>query len=133
MTDAELPDEPFVPAYAGHRDVAARRLSDQQVRAWVGEMLAALAERVPAAAADPRYDVLLARCEFGDQRLIRALEDSRFDQPELAGRVEAADRALVETARRGATAAAADIDALLDDLAAAFDRRERAIIDHLEG
>ena len=36
----------LVPGYAGHADPQARFLSDQQVRAWVGEMLADLDERL---------------------------------------------------------------------------------------
>jgi hypothetical protein len=91
-----------IPDYAGQSDAAARRLADQQVRAWVGERLAALRDRLPAAGDSEAFDDAILHCEFGDQRVIKALEGSRFGEPEVAAAVEAAD------ARVLASAAAAD-------------------------
>lgn len=123
---------PLVPGYAGHADVLARRLSDQQVRAWVGEMLAELEERIPVDGVRDRFEDVLLHCEFGNQHVIKAIEDDRFEQPDLVRLVEDVDRRLVEVANRGRTIEPAGLPALLDDLARAFDERAAAIEAHLE-
>jgi hypothetical protein len=122
----------LVPGYAGHADARARRLSDQQVRAWVGEMLAELRGRLPADGPADRLDALMMRCEFSDPHVIHAVEDERFGQPELVELVEACDRRLIEAARNGRTADAADLGALLDGLERAFDERAAAIAERLK-
>ena len=92
---------PIVPGYAGHADAVARRLSDQQVRAWVGEMLAELEERIPIDAVREQFETVLFHCEFGDQHVIKAIEDDRFAEPDKVKLVEGVDRALIEVANRG--------------------------------
>jgi len=118
----------LVPQYAGHADAAARRLSDQQVRARVGEALVDLGERLELGPLGPRVDALLLRCEFGDQHVIRAIELERFAQPDAVAAVEAADRSLIEAALRTRSAGADDLPAALTALERAFDQRQAAII-----
>jgi hypothetical protein len=132
MSDASDALRTLVPAYAGHADAAARKLSDQEVRAVVGELLAALAERLgPAALQDPavqeRFDDLLLHCEFGDQHLMRTLGGDRFGEPEIAARIEADDRALLETAARAPAVTVPELAGFLADLAGAFDRRSATV------
>jgi hypothetical protein len=86
-----------VPAYAGLGDPGARRASDQHLRAWSGEILAGLRERVPAGAVRERLDAIVLRCEFGDQRLVMAFEEhGALADGEALARYLAADRATVE-------------------------------------
>ena len=113
----------LVPGYAGHADPQARYLSDQQVRAWVGEMLAGLSDRYPA----EDLEALLLRCEFGDQHVIRAIQDERFGSPDLAELVEACDRKVVEAADLVKAAAPDALQPALAALAQAFDERSAQI------
>jgi hypothetical protein len=87
-----------VPDYAGLDNPEARRSSDQHIRAWAGELLAAiLAERagLPPAVTD-LLNAAILRCEFGDPRLMLAFEEhGAVDQPGAAARLAAADAALV--------------------------------------
>jgi hypothetical protein len=122
----------LVPGYAGHADPQARYLSDQQVRASVGEMLAGLRERLPSDGLRDELEALLLRCEFGDQHVIRAIEDDRFGKPELVELVEACDRKVVEAADRVNTAEADALPAALAALAQAFDDRSAQIEARLE-
>jgi hypothetical protein len=131
MSDAEDALRALVPEYAGHADAAARRLSDQQVRAVVGELLAAAGERRPPGDLQERFDALLLRCEFSDQHAIRALDRDRYAQPEVAAQIEADDRALVEAAS-GAAPVIEDWAGFLDAVERAFDRRAETIA-RLEG
>jgi hypothetical protein len=127
MSEERPAAAPVVPGYAGHADASARRLSDKQVRAWVGEMLAELQARLTDGTHQERFDALLMRCEFGDQHVIRAIEDDRFGEPELAGLVEALDRRLVEAAAGGRSATAEGLGELFDALERAFDERTSSI------
>jgi hypothetical protein len=122
-----MTQSPLVPGYAGHADAPARRLSDKQVRAWVGEMLAELRGKFEAGTHQERLEALLMRCEFGDQHVIRAIEDDRFGEPELAELVEACDRRLVEAAAGGRSATAEGLAALFEALERAFDERTASI------
>jgi hypothetical protein len=122
----------LVPGYAGHADPQARYLSDQQVRASVGEMLAGLRERLPSDGLGDALEALVLRCEFGDQHVIRAIQDDRFGKPDLAELVEACDRKVVEAAGRVKTAGPDDLPAALGELAAAFDERSAQIEARLE-
>jgi hypothetical protein len=121
-----------VPGYAGHANPQARFLSDQQVRAWVGEMLAALDERLQPGPLRDELEALLLRCEFGDQHVIRAIQDPRFGKPELAELVEGLDRKVVEAANRVKAAGPDDLPAALKALTQAFDERSAQIEAHLE-
>ena len=117
----------LVPGYAGHADVQSRRLSDQQVRAWVGEMLAELMGRVPLDGISARVDALLLRCEFGNQHVIKAIEDERFSGPDLVRLVEEYDRKLIAAASQGPKTGPEDHTAIVEGIEHAFDERAAAI------
>jgi hypothetical protein len=133
MSSGTAVPEPPVPGYAGHADAAARRLSDQQVRASVGELLTGLRARVAPGGIRDRIDALLLRCEFGDQHVVRALEEEDFAQPELAALVESYDHKLVAAAKAAVTARLEDVPVLLDTLEHVFDERAAAIGERLKG
>ena len=64
-----------IPAYADYGDEDARHLVDKQVRAYVGEALSGLRERLEkelAGAVAELLDRTLLMCEFSNQQLMRA-------------------------------------------------------------
>ena len=122
-----------LPAYAGHDAAADRRLSDQQVRAFAGELLVDLQDRVALEGVRSRFDALLMRCEFGDQHVIKALEDGRFGAPAAAAAIEACDRTLVEAAVAARTVMADGLDAFIGNLERAFNARAAAVAELLKG
>lgn len=126
MSQEQPATAPLVPGYAGHGDAVARRLSDQQVRATVGELLAELEDRVPAGPLRERLDASILRCEFGDQQVIRAIENDRFGEPDMAALVEELDRKVIAAAR-ALWDAVADELACIEALERAFDERAAAI------
>jgi len=103
MSDELIQVRTAIPGYAGFGDVAARRLTDQQVRAWVGEQLALVRERIPLGAAADDFEDAIMHCQFGDQHVIKALESDAFAEPDRAAAVEAEDGSLL-TAASGADA-----------------------------
>lgn len=122
-----------LPAYAGFDAAPDRRLSDQQVRAFTGELLVELQDRMPVDGMRERFDALLMRCEFGDQRVIKALEDGRFAEPAVAAAIEARDRKLVEAALAGRTATGGGLEAFVETLERAFNDRAAAVAELLKG
>jgi hypothetical protein len=118
----------LIPTYAGHADSLARRLSDQQVRAWAGEALVDVRDRLDLGASEDRFDALLMRCEFGDQHVIKALEADHFAQPGAAETVEQHDGEVVAIAQIAKTLTPDGIDAFLGELERAFDERAAAIV-----
>jgi hypothetical protein len=125
-------DRALVPGYAGHDDAIARRLSDQQVRAWVGELLTDLQDRLPLDGVRERVDDLLMRCEFADQHVVHAIEDERFGGPELAALVEDYDRKLIAAAAACPTVTAEGLGGLLDAIEGAFADRATGIAARLK-
>jgi acyl CoA:acetate/3-ketoacid CoA transferase alpha subunit len=123
----------LVPGYAGHGDAVARRRSDQQVRAWVGELLVDLQDRLPLDGVRERVDALLMRCEFADQHVVHAIEDDRFGQDEYAVAIEDYDRKLVAAAGVCTTVTAEELTALVDSLERAFTERAAGIEARLKG
>jgi hypothetical protein len=121
-----------LPAYAGQDDARARVLSDQQVRAWTGESLVDLQGRVELDGLEERFDKLLMRCEFGDLRVIRALEHGIFDMPETVAAVEHYDSRIVAAAARAKTVGADELSALFDELERAFDARADVVVKTLK-
>jgi hypothetical protein len=127
MSEDVAAGSPPVPGYAGHADAVARRLSDAQVRGWVGERLADLAARIDLGPFRERVEKLLMRCEFADQQVVHALEDVRFDDPSLGALVESYDRKLVGAAAGLEKATIEDVPGLIDSIEHAFDERTAAI------
>ncbi len=108
-----------IAGYADYADPAARHQVDQQVRAYLGEALSEARERLqPTGALAERLDSLLLRCEFSDQRAIRAADRAAYDRV-LIDRMHALDRELVRLA--DAARAAAE-DGALSGLIAESDR-----------
>jgi hypothetical protein len=82
--------------FAGYESEDARRIADEQIRAFVGERLAALpADTLEALSATDRaaYDRILLRCEFINQG---AFADFEHDPtPERIAALLAADAELI--------------------------------------
>ncbi len=126
MTDLELLRS-RIAGYAGYADEEARHQVDRQIRAYLGEALSDARERLrPAGSLGEQLDGLLLRCEFVDQRVIRAADHARFS-PEVLARVYAADRGIVEVADRVRAAAPAELAPLLDEAARLLDERFGAL------
>ncbi len=123
-----IPVRSAIPGYAGFGDVAARRLTDQQVRAWVGERLAALGERLPMGDATASFDDLIFHCEFGNQHVIKAFDDAHFDEPAHLAAVEAGDARLITAAAEADTVDAAGLAAFLARVRDALHRRNETIL-----
>jgi hypothetical protein len=121
-----------IPTYAGHDSAQARRLTDQQVRAYAGEALVDLQDRLTLDGVRDRFDKLLMRCEFGDQHVIKALEGDLFAEADTAAAIEAEDLKLVEAASRLKSTDAGGLDAVIGDLERAFDERAAAVSGRLK-
>ena len=119
-----------IPGYADYGNGDARHEVDKQIRAYLGEALSFARERLrPTDALGERIDGLILRCEFSDQRVIRAADHARFDA-HLVERVHALDRALAEIADRVRQVGdAGELGTVLDDAARVLDERFGAIAD----
>jgi hypothetical protein len=117
-----------IPGYADYANEASRHEVDKQIRAWLGEALSDARDRLkPHGAVAEQLDGLLIRCEFSDQRAIRAADHARFDQP-LIDRLHAIDREIVDAAGRiRAAASQEELAAALDTAARLLDERLGAI------
>jgi hypothetical protein len=72
---------------------------------------------------------MVLRCEFSDQRVIRAADHARFDQT-LIDRVHQLDRELIEMSDRVRAASNEDeLSSALDEVARLLDERFGAIAD----
>jgi hypothetical protein len=129
MTDLELL-QARIPEYADYADPTARHQVDKQVRAWLGEALSIVRDRLrPEGPLMERLDGMILRCEFSDQRVIRAADHARFDR-ELVDHVHALDRRIVDTGDRIRAAGSVDeLAAALDDAARVLDERFGALAD----
>jgi len=129
MTDLEALRS-RIPGYADYGDDTARHEVDKQIRAFLGEALAAARDAVkPEGALAERLDGLLLRCEFSDQRVVRAADHARFGDA-LVEHIHGLDRGLMECADRvRAVAAADDLSRELDAAARLLDERFGAIAD----
>jgi len=128
MTDLEA-IKARITEYAGYDSVDARHEVDKQVRAWLGEALSVARVRLaPAGAVAERLDGLILRCEFSDQRVVRAADHALFDQA-LLDRVHALDRELLDIADRLRTLDETKLGVALDDAARVLDERYGALAD----
>lgn len=113
--------------YAGYGDEPARQQVDKQIRAYLGEALAAARDRLgPTGPPAEQLDGLLLRCEFSDQRAIRTAAHASFE-PARLDRIHGLDRELVEAADRLRAVSAADLGAALDTAARLLDERLGAL------
>jgi hypothetical protein len=116
-----------IESYAEYTNAADRRRSDEQIRAYVGEALADLRERLSPRGADGEaLERLLLRCEFADQRMAHAFDATSVD-PQDVSATTAADRELVTLADDARRREAAGLATLLARIDAAFDRRWQSV------
>jgi len=117
-----------IAGFAGYDDVTCRRLSDEQIRGFVGEVLAELpAPAIDNLTPDDRacYDRVLLRCEFINQQVFRT-----FDTDPTPQRIEAlllADVLVVEAASTLRAQTGDKPDGVLAALSEAFDKRDAAM------
>jgi hypothetical protein len=119
-----------IPTYADYANEGARHEVDKQIRAWIGEALSEARARLsPSGGLGERLDGMVLRCEFSDQRVIRAADHARFDE-KLNDRVHQLDRELIEIADRVRAASNEDeLSSALDEVARLLDERFGAIAD----
>ncbi|HEY4442158.1 MAG TPA: hypothetical protein VGN14_16990 [Candidatus Elarobacter sp.] len=119
-----------VPGYADYADEDARHEVDKQMRAYLGETLALARDRLtPDGPLGDRLEGLLLRCEFSDQRVIRATDHARIAGA-LADRIHQLDRELVEIADRiRAASTPEELAEELDVAARVLDERFGALSD----
>jgi hypothetical protein len=118
-----------IPAYADYGDEDARHLVDKQVRAYVGEALSMIRERLAADLAETVSEQLektLLMCEFSNQQLIHVLDHAHLSTIEIE-ELHEVDHELIQTADRADAIEAHKLDAYLSDLVSLFARRAQAV------
>ncbi|MHB8432822.1 MAG: hypothetical protein ACYC8W_01495 [Candidatus Tyrphobacter sp.] len=115
-----------LPGYASSDD---RRLTDELVRAYAGEALTAMQQRIALSeAARSQLDALILRTQFANQAAFHDFEGEPKDDAAVA-RVARADAALVELADRMASIEPAEAAALLNQVQSALEERDRAMLE----
>lgn len=118
-----------IPAYADYGDEDARHLVDKQVRAYVGEALSTIRERLSANLAETVSEQLektLLMCEFSNQQLIHILDHAHLSNTEIE-ELHEVDHELIQTADRADAIEASKLDAYLSELTSLFARRAQAV------
>ena len=116
-----------IPNFQGFDDEGARRLSDELVRAYAGEALADLQQRLgDVAVANERLSKILLRCEFANQIALKQFESAELDETRTE-RIASADARVIELADNANAVDAASLDGYLQQLEEAFDQRDRAM------
>jgi hypothetical protein len=120
-----------IASFAGYGNVDQRRVSDEQVRAYVGERLALLPQpeidRLDAQERG-RYDRALLRVEFVN---LHGFDDFNLAaSPQRIDAVARADAAVLTAANALMTAEAGNLGAALALLEAALDARDAAMEVH---
>lgn len=118
-----------IPQFAGYEELEARRDDDELIRSYLGEALSTLNANHPDFFADrsEAYENLIIRAGFMNQAAFRAFEYAQLDAAHLDA-VARNDRAMLDLADRAPAVAAGDVATYLDELTAAFDRRDDAMI-----
>lgn len=112
-----------IESYADYTNDRDRLLSDEQIRAYAGEALARVLERLqPSGRAAESLAGVLLRCQFADQSVVRALDSDDVSPAEIA-EFHAADRELVVLADRADSVDAGALEAYVAQLDVALDRR----------
>jgi hypothetical protein len=119
-----------IPGFPGYADTDSRRLADEEVRAYLGEALAALSDRLGPAVGplSERLESTLLRAEFMNQAAFREFESADLDETRTRA-MAAADLAAVELGDRAAFVDAGSLASYLDAVTAALDARERIMRD----
>ena len=118
----------FIGGFAGYDAAEHRRVSDEQIRAFVGEVLAQLpAVEIDNLLAEERsyYDRVLLRCEFINQDVFRIFE--RDPTPRRIEATLAADVHVVEAATALREVRTVTLNGALVKLNDAFDSRDAAM------
>jgi hypothetical protein len=117
-----------IPQFAGYGELEARRDDDELVRSYLGEALSTLNANHPDFFAERSevYENLIIRAGFMNQMAFRSFEYAKLDQAHLDA-VAQNDQAMLDLADRAPNVAAGDVAAYLDELTAAFDRRDAAM------
>lgn len=117
-----------LPGFAGYAQMEQRRLTDGEVRAYLGERLAAISVRLaPAGSTAERLDALILRTEFTNQIAFRGYENATLD-PGRTEAIASTDLATVELADRADGVFNVDmLPSYLDAAEAALNARDRAM------
>lgn len=117
-----------IPAYADYGDEDARHLVDRQVRAYVGEALSGLRDRLSGLTETltQQLEHILMMCEFTNQQLMQALEHARLVDAEFE-ELHEVDHELISTADRALSIEVSMLDAYLEELTSLFARRAQAV------
>ena len=117
-----------IPAYADYEDEEARHLVDRQVRAYVGEALSELRERLSGLtdALAQHLERILMMCEFTNQQLMHVLDHASLADAEYEALHEV-DHELITIADRAVAVEIATLDAYLEQIKELFARRAQAV------
>src|SRR5579862_6929103 len=117
-----------IPDFPGYSAEDGRRRSDELVRSYLGEALAAIPGRLGPLpeALERTMDELLLRSGFTNQAALKAFEERLHTDPQVDGLV-AGDAALVELAERAPAVSIDDLGAFLAEAAGVLDRRDAAM------
>jgi hypothetical protein len=118
-----------IPEYGDYSDETTRHLTDEYVRAYVGERLSDVRDRLDGEldpAARKTLEELLLRCQFTDQVFIRWIDHARLEAPAVA-HLHQIDRTLVELADRVESAGAPEVGDIFHQMDIAFERRHECL------
>jgi hypothetical protein len=118
-----------ITAYADYGDEDARHLVDKQVRAYVGEALSTIRERLAAdlaATVSDQLEKTLMMCEFSNQQLIHILDHAKLSNTEIE-ELHEVDHELIQVADRADAIEASKLDGYLSQLTDLFARRAQAV------
>ena len=113
-----------IPDFPGCEGEEECRLSDEQVRSYVGERLAALPADQLGDADKPLYENVLYRCEFMNQEAFKVFDEDRNENRINA--VLEADAALIAAAKK--LEPSGPLGDALKAVNDAFDRRDAAML-----
>ncbi len=121
-----------IESYADYTNDDSRRLVDEQIRAYVGEAVSRLQERLgPDGAAGDALSAILLRCQFADQHVVRALEAATVDGTDFSA-VHKLDRDLTAAAERADSIAPPSLDDYLTEISTLLDARTRVLLARAE-
>jgi len=115
-----------IPGFPGYADADSRRLADEEVRAYLGEALAALSDRLGPAVGplSERLESTLLRAEFMNHTAFKPFESANLDESHKSA-MAAADLAVVDLADRSTSVDAGSLASYLDAITAGLDARDR--------
>jgi len=118
-----------VPQYGAYADEDSRHQSDEYIRAYAGERLSDVRDRLDGKldeGSQKKLDELIMRCQFTDQAFIRSIDHARLEPATVAALLHQ-DRELIELADRAETAAPAELNDIFEKMDIAFERRRESL------